>query len=97
MTHEIHDLFGDAGVIDSQISHLSDNVIILKYLLTSDSVQRAMIVLKTRGTEHEQAIREYSITDSGITFGPREAGGPTSSGSRRSREKFDRTKRSPAA
>jgi circadian clock protein KaiC len=68
MTHEIHDLFGDAGVIDSQISHLSDNVIILKYVLTPETVHRAMLVLKTRGTEHEQGIREYTITDRGITF-----------------------------
>jgi circadian clock protein KaiC len=76
MTHEIHDLFGDAGVIDSQISHLSDNVIILRYLLSADAVQRAMIVLKTRGTDHEQRVRDYSITDRGLTFDDRGAAKP---------------------
>ena len=80
MTHEIHDLFGDAGVIDSQISHLSDNVIILKYLLGPDTVKRAMLVLKTRGSEHEQGIREYAISDRGITFVGAAAGDPAHSG-----------------
>jgi len=73
MTHEIHDLFGNAGIIDSQISHLSDNVIILRYMLTPDAVERALIVLKTRGTDHEQGIRNYSITDRGITFAAEQA------------------------
>lgn len=69
MTHEVHDLFGNAGIVDSQISHLSDNVIILRYLLDGDDVRRAMIVLKTRGTDHEDAVREFEITGAGITIG----------------------------
>ena len=69
MTHEVHDLFGNGGIVDSQISHLSDNVLILRYLLGADDVRRAMIVLKTRGTDHEDHVREFKITRTGITIG----------------------------
>ncbi len=68
MTHEVHDMFGVTSGMDSQISHLADNLVVLRYLVEAGSVQRAAMVLKTRGSQHDPHLRTFTITGDGIQF-----------------------------
>lgn len=52
------------------ISYLSDAVIMLRYFEYSGAVRRALSVVKKRSGDHEHTIREFILTDNGITFGP---------------------------
>jgi circadian clock protein KaiC len=73
MTHEIHDLFNTGALIDSAISHLADNLVLLRYVVGDDEIDRALIVLKTRASQHDPRIRPFSITSAGLTLAPLEA------------------------
>jgi circadian clock protein KaiC len=50
----------------SEISTLADNLIILRYFEIKDRMGREMLVLKTRGSEHEKKAMLFEITGSGI-------------------------------
>jgi circadian clock protein KaiC len=70
MTHEVHDLFGATAILGSDVSHLADNLVLLRYDLRHDAVEREMIALKTRGSRHDPHVRHFTIGDDGIVFGP---------------------------
>jgi circadian clock protein KaiC len=48
------------------VSRLADNVILLRYSLGGDTVERAMIVIKARATRHDQAVYPFEIGSSGL-------------------------------
>jgi circadian clock protein KaiC len=51
------------------ISHVADNVVLLQHLRDGAEMKRALIVLKTRGSSHATAVREFRISQDGITLG----------------------------
>ena len=51
------------------MSHLADNVVVLQYLRAESEVKRALLVLKTRASEHHPEIREFKIQPGGIVLG----------------------------
>jgi KaiC len=59
------DLRGALG----DISHLSDNVILLQFVRPGSQLLRAVTVLKTRASRHEPDVREFRITPKGIVLG----------------------------
>ena len=67
MTHEIPDLF-DIERLDAAISHVADNVVLLNYAKRDDAIQRAISVIKTRASQHDPAIRQFSIGTDGISL-----------------------------
>ncbi len=69
MTHEIGDLFGTTVLSRQSISHMSDNVVLLSYLRERASIRRTLTVIKTRASEHDQAIREFMISSRGVLIG----------------------------
>ncbi len=69
MTHESLELFTVTRLSEIGISHLSDNVVVLQYLRTESEVKRALLVLKTRASEHHPEIREFKIRPEGIVLG----------------------------
>jgi circadian clock protein KaiC len=69
ITQEVPDLFGVSRLSEYGISHLADNVILLQFLRGDSQIKRALTVLKTRGSAHQQDIRQYDITSDGITLG----------------------------
>jgi circadian clock protein KaiC len=69
MTHEIAELFRVTALSEVGMSHLADNVILLQYLRTHSQVKRALLVLKTRASEHHPEIREFHIRAEGIVLG----------------------------
>lgn len=53
----------------SNLSTLTDNILLLKYAETEGSLSRVLSVLKTRGTNHDNRLRQYDITEHGMEIG----------------------------
>ena len=53
---------GDRG----RLAYLVDSVILLRYVEIDSVIQRAVAVLKTRGSDHDQAIRRFEIKTGGM-------------------------------
>lgn len=66
MTQEVPDLFGVTRLSEYGISHLSDNVVLLQFLRGESELKRAITVLKTRGSGHDQHVRQFNITADGV-------------------------------
>ncbi|MBB3461429.1 ATPase domain-containing protein [Rhizobium sp. BK377] len=63
-----HGLVGDMkSPVD--VTYLADTVILLRYFEAQGMVRRAVSVIKKRTGKHEETIREYKITDDGLTLG----------------------------
>jgi len=69
MTQEVPELFGVTQLSEYGISHLSDNVVLLQFLLDGSDVKRAISVIKTRGTAHDSHVRRFDITRDGFVLG----------------------------
>jgi circadian clock protein KaiC len=54
---------------EDHISSLTDTIILLRYAPEPREVKRVMTVLKMRGSAHNQAVRQYDITSSGMEIG----------------------------
>ncbi|RYE68754.1 MAG: circadian clock protein KaiC, partial [Rhizobiaceae bacterium] len=63
-----HGLVGDMkSPVD--VTYLADTVILLRYFEALGRVRRAVSVIKKRTGRHEETIREFRITDAGLTLG----------------------------
>jgi circadian clock protein KaiC len=63
-----HGLVGDMkSPVD--VTYLADSVILLRYFEARGHVLRAISVIKKRTGNHENTIREYRISDKGISLG----------------------------
>jgi circadian clock protein KaiC len=69
MTSELPDLFHVGRLAEYGISHLSDNVILLRYLRDEARLRRTVTVLKSRASAHDPEVREFDITSDGIVLG----------------------------
>ena len=64
-----HGIVGDMQApID--LTYLADTVILLRYFEANGRVRRAISVIKKRGSNHEDTIREYRIALPGLQIGP---------------------------
>jgi circadian clock protein KaiC len=52
------------------ITYLADTVILLRYFEAFGQVRRAISILKKRTGSHENTIREFAISNNGLTVGP---------------------------
>ncbi len=68
MSQETPGPFGDAHISDDDISHLSDNVILLQFVPRDAQLKRTVTVVKSRASRHEPDIREFTITPEGIVL-----------------------------
>lgn len=63
-----HGLVGDMkSPVD--VTYLADSVILLRYFEALGKVRRAVSVIKKRTGPHEDTIREFRISDKGLTLG----------------------------
>lgn len=63
-----HGLVGDMkSPVD--VTYLADTVILLRYFEALGKVRRAVSVIKKRTGKHEETIREFRITQAGLTLG----------------------------
>jgi circadian clock protein KaiC len=63
---------GLVGPMDTplDISYLADGVFMLRYFEFDGTVRRALSVVKKRSGHHEHSIREFKLSNIGITVGP---------------------------
>jgi circadian clock protein KaiC len=66
-TLEVEDTFTGLPLSPHTISFLTDDIIRLRYVEIDGQLRRMMVVVKMRGGNHSKDIREYVITDEGIT------------------------------
>ena len=68
LTRESTHLFGEGleGQLDASIQFLADTYIMLRYVEIESAVQRAIVVLKMRGSAHDSTIRKYEIDAHGL-------------------------------
>jgi circadian clock protein KaiC len=69
MSQETPGLFEASSLGVGDISHISDNVILLEFVSRDAQLKRAVTVLKTRASRHAPEIREFKITPKGIVLG----------------------------
>ena len=69
MTNEVRDLFATSVRTEFGISHMSDNVVLLHYVRRESEVRRAISILKTRASDHDSRIRQFTISSDGIRIG----------------------------
>ena len=82
MTFETHALYGLGRLAEGAISHLSDNVVLLRYVQQQAETSRAMSVVKTRASRHVPLSFKFDIGPGGITLGDpiSLSGGPADDG-----------------
>ncbi|MGH2378606.1 MAG: ATPase domain-containing protein, partial [Candidatus Limnocylindria bacterium] len=69
MTLELEEALGSGNLSGRAISSLADNVILLRHLELRDRLERAVLVLKARGTGHESGVRHFLIDATGPHIG----------------------------
>jgi circadian clock protein KaiC len=52
-----------------RLSFVVDCIVMLRYLEIESTIQRAILVLKMRSSDHDKAIHSYMITSHGIVVG----------------------------
>jgi circadian clock protein KaiC len=51
---------------DSALAFLADSYTLLRYVEIDSSIERALLVLKMRGSDHAKDIRQYRVTGGGL-------------------------------
>lgn len=62
-------LSGGESITETHISSITDTIVLLRYVEMDGEMRRGITVLKMRGTQHDKAIREYSIERDGMHIG----------------------------
>ena len=68
MTVAQHGLVGEMQA-PVDVTYLADSVILLRYFESRGKVRRAISVIKKRTGSHETTIREFTISNAGLTMG----------------------------
>jgi len=68
MTVAQHGLVGDMRT-PVDVTYLADTVIVLRYFEAMGNVRRAVSIMKKRTGKHETSIREFQISDRGLSVG----------------------------
>ena len=71
MTMEVAELLGTAQLTGHGVSSTADNLILLRYVEMDGRLERAVSVLKARGTAHTTELRRFVIDDHGARVGER--------------------------
>jgi circadian clock protein KaiC len=71
MTMEVAELLGTAQLTGHGVSSTADNLILLRYVEMEGQLERAVAVLKARGTSHITELRRFRIDRRGARIGGR--------------------------
>jgi circadian clock protein KaiC len=66
-TVEIEDSFTSFAFSQYAISFLTDDIVRMRYVEVEGRIRRVLVVVKTRASDHNKEIREFAITDAGLT------------------------------
>jgi len=67
-TAELEDSFTSFAFSHYAISFLTDDIIRMRYVEIEGRMRKVLVVIKTRAADHSKEIREYTITDSGLSL-----------------------------
>jgi circadian clock protein KaiC len=66
---ETKNITGEFTATQENISYLADNIVFLRHLELQGELRKAIGVLKKRTSDFERTLREFEITENGITVG----------------------------
>lgn len=66
LLRENDSLLGQVSQITSKIPFIVDSYILLRYVEVDSTIQKALLILKMRGSDHEKDIRSFRITKNGV-------------------------------
>jgi circadian clock protein KaiC len=69
MTNTTSSLLDVSQITETHLSTATDNIIVLKYLELDGQLKRAMIVVKSRGSDHDKQLHEMTIDGHGMSIG----------------------------
>jgi len=69
VTNEVHSITGQFRATEQGVSHLADNIIVLRHVEHAGELQKVIGVLKMRASDFETRIRRLEITDDGVVVG----------------------------
>jgi circadian clock protein KaiC len=69
ITNEVHQITGSFRVTEQNVSHLADNIIVLRHLEHDSELRKVIGVLKMRTNNFENTLRTFAITEDGLTIG----------------------------
>src|SRR6185436_11025102 len=69
MTLETRPAFAFAGTFNTSLSHIADNILLIGYRVDGSEVRRAVHVLKSRGSAHDQQVYEFTVSSDGLKIG----------------------------
>lgn len=68
-TTTTHGLSGGPSWAESHISTITDTILVLRYVEVTGEIQRALAVLKMRGSAHDKRVRQVDIDGTGLHLG----------------------------
>jgi circadian clock protein KaiC len=66
VTSSVANFLREEASNDLHVSTISDAITLLHYLPVAGEMRRGVQVLKLRGSDHDKAVREFTITDAGM-------------------------------
>ncbi len=68
-TNVIENSFGEFKITEAHLSVVVDSIILLRYVELDSRIEKAISVLKMRGSNQDKTLRRYEITSKGIEIG----------------------------
>jgi len=69
IVNEVHQITGDFRATDHRVSHLADDIIVLRHVEYRGELKKVIGVLKKRTSAFESTLRTLEITDEGLAVG----------------------------
>ena len=69
MTAEVSEAFREARFTSENVSFITDEIIVQRYVEIEGELGRVMAVIKMRGSEHSHEFRRYEVTSKGVVVG----------------------------
>jgi circadian clock protein KaiC len=69
LTDSSETVTGEFRATQGGVSYVADNIVFLRYLEVEGELQKAIGVLKKRTSDYERSLREFRITEHGLTVG----------------------------
>jgi circadian clock protein KaiC len=69
MTAEVSEGFREARFTTENVSFITDEIIVQRYVEIEGELRRVMAIIKMRGSEHSHEFRLYEVTPTGVVVG----------------------------
>lgn len=69
MTAEVSEAFREARFTSENVSFITDEIIVQRYVEIEGELRRVMAVIKMRGSDHSHEFRLYEVTTKGVVVG----------------------------